>query len=156
MRNLFFVAFVIIFFTGEITLAAKPPQELISILIQKESSGNDYAEGDKYYKDGRLKPASEWSYGPLQIGPKCIVDYNKWHGTSYRPEDCKGNRELSIKIFVSYIDHYATEKRIGRTPTLLDMAGIWNGGPNGWRLKSTLAYRQDVEERILKSRRKES
>jgi hypothetical protein len=152
----FFVVCVIIFFTGEIALGDTPPRELLLAQIIKESGGDDFAEGDKYYKDGSLKPASLWSYGPLQIGPKCIADYNKWHRTNYHPEDCKGNRELSIQIYMSYIDHYATVKRIGRPPTLLDMAGIWNGGPNGWKLKSTLAYRQDVE-RILKTfRRKES
>jgi hypothetical protein len=125
-----------------------PPQELIDALFIVESSGNDNAEGDKYDKKGNLKPPSEWSYGPLQISQECVDDYNKWYRTAYKAQDCKGNRALSLKICKAYINHYATAKRLGRKPTIEDMARIWNGGPNGWKKESTQKYWRGVKEHL--------
>ncbi|MDP6249404.1 MAG: hypothetical protein QGH26_01040 [Candidatus Pacebacteria bacterium] len=56
----------------------------------------------------------------------------------------------SIAICREYIDYYAIERRIGREPTLQDMARIWNGGPNGYKKPSTKKYWEKVKE-VLKT-----
>lgn len=116
--------------------------ELVTALIAVESGGDDNAVGDKNLKNK--------AYGPLQIRQPCVDDYNRWHGTSYSAEDCLGNRELSITICISYVNHYATEKRLGRIPTDEDKARIWNGGPNGWKKESTRTYWTKVKRALEK------
>lgn len=131
-----FLVICIVVLISQTVMAEVPPPQLISALILKESGGDDMAIGDKHLTDH--------AYGCLQIRKPCITDYNRWHKTSYAAEDMLGNRELSIKVFKSYIDHYATTRLLGHTPTLEDMARIWNGGPSGWKKASTVAYGQDV------------
>ena len=41
---------------------------------------------------------------------------------------------------------YATEKRLGRPVTQEDIARIHNGGPNGYKKKSTEKYWQKVKK----------
>lgn len=98
-------------------------EEFVAALIQHESGGNDRAIGDKHLKDR--------AYGCLQIRQPCVDDVNKRLGTSYRAEDCLGNCTLSLLIFKTYMEIYATESRLGHPPTAEDMAKIWNGGPIG-------------------------
>lgn len=100
-----------------------PSNALLVAQIQAESGGDDNAIGDKFL--------SQKAYGCLQIRQPCVDDYNRWHQTHYKAEDCLGNRELSVRIYKDYIDHYATAPRLGRTPTDEDKARIWNGGPVG-------------------------
>ena len=120
---------------------------LISALIEVESGGDDGAVGDKELKHK--------SYGCLQIRQPCVDDVNRTQGTDYRSEDCLNNRELSVWICERYIVLYATEKRLGRNPTGEDRARIWNGGPNGYKKKSTENYWQKVKKQLLKPVRKQ-
>jgi hypothetical protein len=143
----FFSVSIFVLCLASMASAGTPSDKLMRAELRKESTssqcpggGDDNATGDKYDKEGNLKDPSEWSYGCYQIHFLCMQDYNKRHGTHYAPEDCLGNRELSEKVFRDYMEHYATKKRLGHEPTDEDMARIWNGGPNGWRLPSTLAY----------------
>lgn len=143
-RFLFVFLSVFIFFgfcfpVGNL-FADPPSQALVDALIQVESGGDDVAVGDKNIKN----PA----YGCLQIRKPCVDDVNRVHGTDYRPEDCLDNRELSVWICERYIELYATEKRLGREPTDEDRARIWNGGPNGYKKKSTEGYWKKVEKRL--------
>lgn len=116
------VFFLILFFCP--SLRAEIPDSLINALIQVESSGNDRpSPGDKHLKNK--------AYGCLQIRQPYVDDVNKKYGTSYRAENCQGNRELSIWIFKRYMEMYATESRLGRKPTFEDIARIHNGGPSG-------------------------
>ena len=133
------VVFIFVLFFTPHARADVPPDTLIAALIQKESSNNDNpTPGD----DGT-------AFGPLQIRQGCIDDVNERCGTTYRAEDMQGNRPLSIWICRRYIDMYATKSRIGRSPTIEDMARIWNGGPIGWKKKSTSRYWQDVRRILL-------
>lgn len=106
--------------------------QIIAVIEQIESQGDVNAIGDH----GK-------AFGALQIQQPALDDFNKWNGTHYKLDDVMGvaGRELSIRIFWDYMKHYATEKRLGRPVTPVDMAGIWNGGPNGWRWKATVSYR---------------
>lgn len=115
-------------------------KRLIAALITVESHGNDRAIGDVQKR--------EKAYGCLQIRKPCVDDVNKRCGTNYRAEDMLGNRSLSVWLCKSYISLYATKDRLGREPTLEDMARIWNGGPNGWRSKNTNAYWAKVRRQL--------
>lgn len=141
MKYLLFLV-IFLFSFGNSVCYASSPSKLICALIQVESSGNDYEIGDKKLKDK--------AYGCLQIREKCVADVNKAFGTSYRPEDCLGNRELSVWICEKYIGLYATEKRLGRNPTDKDRARIWNGGPDGWKKKSTKKYWEKVKKELAR------
>lgn len=120
--------------------ASKAPSydRLIAALVEVESNGNDRAIGDRHMKDK--------AYGPLQIRKPCVDDVNQRLGTKHRPEDMLGNRSLSVLVCRTYLKRYATFKRLGREPSLEDMARIWNGGPNGWRKQSTLGYWSKVQK----------
>lgn len=131
---------------GVARAAAGPTDKLISVLIQIESSGNDLAIGDTNLTDK--------AYGPLQVRRDVCIDVNRRYGTHYTPQECLGNRELSIRIFRCYIQLYATKERLGHEPTDADYGRIWNGGPNGHRKKSTERYllKMARAEKVLATR----
>lgn len=114
--------------------------QLISILEAIESQNNPDAIGDVTLKNK--------AYGILQIRQPCLDDYNKWNRTSHTIDDVLGQKgvALSRDIFEDYMAHYATPKRLGRPVTALDMARIWNGGPNGWKKEATLKYSIKVKK----------
>ena len=108
---------------------------LIAALVLVESHGDLRA-----LRDDTL------AAGPLQIRPIYVEDVNRIAGTSYQyPDDC-WSMSNSVAMFRIYVGHYATAKRIGREPTLEDMARIHYGGPRGWRWKSTKQYWHDVQD----------
>ena len=87
--------------------------------------------------------------GPLQIHRGCwqdAVQYDPSIGGKYEDVADLG---YAVKIFRAYTARYATAKRLGRTPTDIDRARIWNGGPNGYKKKATLGYAEKVR-RYLK------
>lgn len=120
--------------------AAPPSKALIDSLIAVESGGDDNAVGDKHL--------AKKAYGCLQVRQPCVDDYNAAHGTAHKAEDCLGNRALSVRICGWYVDRYATAKRLGHTPTDEDKVRIWNGGPNGWKRKSTQEYWRKVKDQL--------
>ncbi|MEK7610618.1 MAG: transglycosylase SLT domain-containing protein [Patescibacteria group bacterium] len=113
---------------------------LIMALVQVESGGNDWAIGDQHLV--------QKAYGCLQIRQPCADDVNRRYGTRYRAEDCLGNPELSREICQKYLALYATRARLGREPTDQDRARIWNGGPDGWKKKSTVGYWKKVSKKM--------
>jgi hypothetical protein len=115
--------------------AGEVSDEEIAIHIHHESGGKDDAVGDKNLDN--------WAYGPLQIRQPVITDVNRRYGTKYRPEQMLGNRALSIEVAKKYWAIYATRKALGHEPTSVDRAGIWNGGPHGWKRSVTAGYRRD-------------
>ena len=74
--------------------------------------------------------------GPLQIHKGCWSDVAR-PGEQY--SDC-ADLGYSVEVFNRYMARYATQRRLGRTPTREDKARIWNGGPNGFKKKATLGY----------------
>jgi|TARA_B100002003_G_scaffold19578_2_gene16180 hypothetical protein len=134
--------FFVVLASAYVCTAETPPDRLIKAIEEVESGGNTSAVGDRHLSDK--------AYGCLQIRQPCVDDYNRWHKTNYRAEQMLGNYELSIAICREYIDYYAIERRIGREPTLQDMARIWNGGPNGYKKPSTKKYWEKVKE-VLKT-----
>ena len=55
---------------------------------------------------------------------------------------------LSWEIVTDYMACYATKERLGREPTLEDMARIHNGGPTGWKKECTKVYWEKVKARM--------
>ena len=75
------------------------------------------------------------SRGPLQISEAAWSDCNM--PGKYEDVD---DLQYSLQVFRRYIARYATERRLGRKPTLEDEARIWNGGPNGYKRAATKPY----------------
>lgn len=139
-----FLILVTVFFSfsASFARAEEVSGQLIAALIQHESRGDDHAVGDKNLRHR--------AYGCLQIRQPAVDDYNRRHGTSFKAEDCLGNRALSVAICRWYIGNYATERRLGRKPTDEDVARIWNGGPHGWKKVSTIEYWEKKVKPLLK------
>jgi hypothetical protein len=93
----------------------------ISALIAVESGGNDRAVGD-----------NGLSHGSLQIRQEVLDDIYRLTGKRFYLHDCY-QRETAIYICRTYLTHYGTVRRLGRSPTSKDLAMIWNRGPDGWR-----------------------
>lgn len=111
----------------------------ISALIMVESGGDDQAVGDLKLKHK--------AYGCLQIRRPYVDDVNRVYGSKLNPQDCLGNRELSIKVLNQYMSIYATGKRLGHyPPTREEIARIHNGGPNGYKKESTKVYWEKVKK----------
>ncbi len=109
---------------------------LILALIMVESNGNDFEIGD----DGK-------AYGCLQMHAAYVQDAAEYAGKDWVHEDAF-QRVVAIQIFMAYMARYATEERLGREPTLEDIARIHNGGLNGYKKKSTEKYWQKVKSML--------
>lgn len=108
------------------------PTLILSAIAMVESNDNCNAVG----RNGEL--------GHLQITPICVEDVNRILGRqAYTLED-RRDRTKSVEMFHIYVNHYATERRLGRPVTLEDVVRIWNGGPHGWKRWATIPYRDRV------------
>ena len=63
-------------------------------------------------------------------------------GLTYTDVWGEGSVDYSEEIIRAYMCRYATQARLGRSPTYEDMARIYNGGPNGYADGGTLEYWQ--------------
>jgi len=52
----------------------------------------------------------------------------------------RGGVTKSKRMIAVYLRHYATDGRLGHLPTVIDMARIHKGGPNGFKKKATVKY----------------
>ena len=107
---------------------------LLLILIMVESGGNPEAIGD----NGK-------ALGVLQIHAAYVEDVNRIYGTTYKHQDALC-RDTSIEIATLYLSYYGSPERLGRNPTVRDLALIHQGGPNGYRRTNRTAenYMQKV------------
>jgi hypothetical protein len=112
--------------------------QLILVLIMVESGGDNFAIGD-----------NGLAYGCLQLHASYVQDAAE-HAGKYWVHSDAFDRETSIEIVVAYMDRYATSARLGREPTLEDLARIHNGGPNGYYKESTKAYWAKVKTELDK------
>ena len=77
--------------------------------------------------------------GPLQVHAEAVQDVNRRFGTRYTLRDMM-DRTKAAAVLDRYLWIYAQPSRLSRAVTDVDRARIWNGGPEGWRKKATLAY----------------
>lgn len=119
---------------------AEDINKLIPILIKIESNGNPNAVGD----NGK-------AIGILQIHRSYVTCVNNILGVkNYFAYEDAFNPGKAITMTKIYLGHYGTTKRLKMLPSMLDLAAIHNGGPNGWK-KLSLAYRKKVIHEIVKS-----
>jgi len=117
--------------------------KLIPALIQVESGGNPNAVGD----NGE-------AVGILQIH-KCVVDdVDSWHRPSMYGEGSRWSPESSISICIEYLSYYKHKYEVKtlKPATFEVLARIWNGGPNGWKKKSTKSYWLKVKAKLEKQK----
>lgn len=81
------------------------------------------------------------SFGILQIQNNVILDVNRKYGTHYTHQDAF-DIECAEEIFQLYINMWVghLEKKEGRKATIEDIVRIWNGGPRGYKRRSTDNY----------------
>jgi hypothetical protein len=97
------------------------PIILIRALVVVESNGNTHATG----AHGEL--------GALQISLIVLADVKRISGIQFSESDCF-DFDKSVEVLQIYLAHYCTEKRLGRPPTLRDLALTWHRGPRGpWK-----------------------
>lgn len=99
------------------------------VLAQLESGGNPAAYNER-----------EEAAGLYQIRPIYVADANRIIGQDEFSLDDRWSVERSQAMIAVYWSHYATSKRLGRNPTVEDLARIHNGGPNGWKKTTTDSY----------------
>ena len=117
-------------------LNATPSNKLIYAICKVESNNGMYVVGD----NGK-------AIGCLQIWKSVVDDVNKYSKVKYTYAD-RYDKVKSYEMFKLYIGHYATEKRLGRKPTNVDIARISIGGPNGFMKTSTIKYWNKVKKYI--------
>ena len=108
-------------------------ERLIRAIHMVETSG----------RTGPIRGDGGAALGPLQIHRACWIDANI--GGTYA--ECAG-LAYSKRVFAAYMARYATSRRLGRAVTDQDRARIWNGGPNGYKKKATVAYWNKVKEQM--------
>jgi hypothetical protein len=79
------------------------------------------------------------SFGRYQITRTYMEDVNRISGRKYTRRDCF-NPSTAEEMITIYLNHYATAKRLGRHPTMVDMALIHHHGPDGWRQAEEQAH----------------
>ena len=115
----------------------------ISFAAQSESL-NDISEILKYVESEHIPTAvgdGGNSFGILQIQKNAILDVNREYGTTYRHIDAF-NVICSEEIFKLYVKMWVAKLEVkeNRKSTTQDIVRIWNGGPKGYKRKSTLKY----------------
>jgi hypothetical protein len=115
--------------------------------MAKSASGSALIEAiHQVETSGRLGPIlgdGGDALGPLQIHRA----YHQDSGVAGPYSRC-ADFNYSVQVFKAYMARYATVKRLGRKPTYEDIARIHNGGPNGYKRKSTLAYWAKVKKEL--------
>jgi len=111
---------------------AGPSERLWAAQVEVESGGDPNA----------YKP-DEKAAGIVQIRPINLLDCNRIarRKTPWIAAD-RFDVAASRAMWRTYLAHYgrAYRRETGRQPTDETYARIWNGGPDGWRQKSTDAY----------------
>ena len=107
---------------------------LIEALCVVESGNDPNARGD-----------DDAALGILQIHKIYVDDINRILRDDVYTYNMRLSPCQSKQMFRVYVEHYASEKRLGRPATLEDLARIHNGGPNGYKKDCTLPYWQKVK-----------
>lgn len=114
-------------------------EKLLDAMIQVESRGNDSIIGDKHIVGGE-------SAGALQIRPIMVKEVNrilkKQKSTKrYKLKD-RFSRTKTVEMFMIWKNYHhknSSNEKIAR---------CWNGGPRGWKRKSTEYYWSKVQKEL--------
>jgi len=111
---------------------------LLAALVAVESSGDPDAIGD-----------NGLAFGCLQLHAAYVQDAAQWARETWEHEDAF-NPATAEQIVRAYMARYATQKRLGKSPTYEDIARIHNGGPNGFKKAATDGYWLKVKKELAK------
>lgn len=118
-----------------------------AVILQENPQMNPEAVGDKHLRNK--------AYGLLQVRQPYLTDVNRiagkekvrrrWGKDVLTLMDMK-DRDKAEWAFLIYISHYGKRytKLTGKNPTVEVYARIHNGGPDGWRKKTTVQYGRAV------------
>ena len=90
------------------------------------------------------------STGPYQIMKAYHTDAMRVDQKLPAYDSLKGSNSISNseRVMQAYSDRYTTAARFGREPTFEDFARNHNGGPNGYKKDSTIAYFEKVKANL--------
>ena len=132
-----------------VTLAGYAPERK-TLIIQAGQRVDPYAkiwEAVCYVESNNNPKAynpAESATGIAQIRPIRLQDYNNRTKSKYKMKDCY-NVEISKTIFYYYARQIGFRNRD-------KIIRNWNGGENGYKMKSTLKYSQKVKKRLNKAK----
>lgn len=129
---------------GSRLLAEVPTTVFIDAISWKESKHDDRAV--------RNERTGDEARGRFQIRQCVLDDVNRIYGTGYSRQDCfnKAKATAILRMYLSYWGEYYRRQE-GRPATVEVLARIWNGGPEGWRKRSTLGYWCEVQKQISRT-----
>lgn len=123
-------------------------RDLISNELQLALDASHIIESDsgKYL----ISPDGK-SMGPLHIQKQAVDDVNRILGYQAFSYDDRMSWEKSCQIFEVYLNYYGQRyiKQTSKQPTAEVYVRMWNGGPDGWKSKSTENHWQKAEKVIF-------
>jgi len=159
MATIFSVGFLIGLYLPRADVSS-PSSEAVAGAQKPQSSFNDLLDAIEWVEskgDANAVGDNGKAVGAFQIHKIYIDDLNRIYksrhtdkfSTPIRWSDFHRKSKVCSRLMVrDYLRHYATAKRIGREPTLEDMARIHNGGPTGYKKESTKKYWQKIKSRL--------
>ena len=81
-----------------------------------------------------------------QLSRVYLDDVGRIYGCNFSDEVAT-DRHASEQVMLAYLEHYGERylRRTGKQPTAEVLARIHNGGPDGWKKPSSLAYWHKVK-----------
>ena len=117
---------------------------LLPILCQVESGNNPAALGD--YSRGEYR-----AIGVLQIWKIVVDDVNRIQKKEVFTYKDRSDRLKSLRMAEIYLTHYGRHlEKKGVEVNIEVLARVWNGGPTGYKKKSTEKYWEKVKKELEK------
>jgi len=117
--------------------------QLLDAIMEQETGGEDdpsNAVGDNGDSLGPFQIQEAYWNDAVEQDPSLAAN-----GQTY---DSVRDESYARAVVAAYMTRYATESRIGRTPSVEDVARIHNGGPNGYSSDNTDGYWNDICDRL--------
>ena len=112
----------------------------LTALAMVESGNDPTAVGDRNLRNK--------AYGIYQIRQPYLDDVNRIAGTNFTIEDMVESEVISRWCVVTYIKHYGRQERTGKPLTMEIASRLHNGGPNGYKRKSTDAHWNKMKSKL--------
>ena len=117
---------------------------LLPILCQVESGNNPAALGD--YSRGEYR-----AVGCLQIWKIVVDDVNRIQKKEVFTYKDRSDRLKSLRMAEIYLTHYGRHlEKKGVEVNMEVLSRVWNGGPTGYKKKSTEKYWKKVKKELEK------
>ena len=140
MKNLFIAVIIVLTFNCS---AVEVTARLLNAIKGVESSGNSSAIGDNG------KAVGAYQLHKIYVRDVNNILKNKGSKICFTYAD-RYNMHKSRYMTCIYLLHYGKvyERKTGKVATAEVLSRIHNGGPDGWKKKSTLKYWYKVKKRL--------